>query len=103
MSANASSDLFLFYVEGVVLTSVATFGLVGTLMSIYVLVQPKVCLDSCFFTCGVAGDVCELLRLLVHAWNIERRFHVTRNFVVDYAAFYSLGGQKADGECDMAF
>ena len=42
VSQPPQSDDFLFYAEGVVLTSVATFGLVGTLMSIYVLVQPKV-------------------------------------------------------------
>ena len=45
-AASSSSHLFLFYVEGVILTSVATFGLVGTLMSIYVLVQPKVGIDT---------------------------------------------------------
>lgn len=57
MSDRASSDLFLFYAEGVILTSVATFGLVGTLMSIYVLVQPK--LRNCFSTFLTGLAVCD--------------------------------------------
>jgi hypothetical protein len=50
-------DPLLFYVEGIVLTSVATFGLVGTLMSIYVLVQPR--LRNCFSTFLTGLAVCD--------------------------------------------
>lgn len=55
-------DSFVFIVEGVVLTTISTLGIVGTIMSIYVLLQPKV--RDCFsvFLTGLA--VCDCIFLL---------------------------------------
>lgn len=60
--ATTEMESFIFYVEGVVLTSVATFGLVGTIMSIYVLLQPRLRNSFSAFLTGLA--VCDSTFLL---------------------------------------
>ena len=49
--------MIIFLIEGLALTSVSSFGLVGTLMSIYVLIQPR--LRDYFSTLLMALAICD--------------------------------------------
>ncbi|XP_059095091.1 uncharacterized protein LOC131889889 [Tigriopus californicus] len=61
MSGLQTDNLFIFVVEGVVLTLVSSFGVMGTLMSIYVLVQPRLRDSFSTFLTGLA--ICDSIFL----------------------------------------
>ncbi len=54
-------DIFKFLVEGVILTVVSCLGLLGTLMSIYVLLKPRV--RDCFSTFLTGLAICDSIFL----------------------------------------
>ena len=60
MSSN-STDIAIFIIEGIILTTVSVLGLIGTVMSIYVLLKPRV--RDCFSNLLTGLAVCDAIFL----------------------------------------
>jgi len=62
---HCSEDIYIYYIDGITLLIVAVFGIIGTIMSMIVLLKPRICDFFSYFLIALSMFDCSFLIMAI--------------------------------------